>query len=156
MYSVLRDVAYRYAATDSQSIEAVLRLLEISDLTKERLKNTLEGYGVSIGEFTLMLLLFRSLRHGASPSYFADKTKFSRAEVTRLLKRLEQEGFVQREYQKTDKRVVLVRLLTKGQTLIEILLPQYYREIEKLFSNLSSGDRQRLGELVILITRGNA
>jgi DNA-binding MarR family transcriptional regulator len=83
-----------------------------------------------------------------NPSTLAEKVGVKRATMTGLLDGLEKDGLVGRHAHPEDRRKISVRLTAKGRQVLEDMLPDYYRHIAKLMTNLTEKDRLELMSLL--------
>ena len=68
--------------------------------------------------------------------------------ITSAIQRLEKKGLVQRNRGNLDARVVLVRLTSAGQDLIERSSSQHADNLESLFVEFSEEERVQFGSLI--------
>lgn len=68
--------------------------------------------------------------------------------ITSAIKRLEKKGLVQRDRSRLDARVVLVRLTSAGQDLIERSSSQHANNLENLFVEFSEEERVQFSSLI--------
>jgi len=103
----------------------------------------------------LMLLLNKSSNcpHPRTPAELADLSHVTRATMTGLIDTLERDGLVKREPDLTDRRMMSVTLTTKGQALLERILPKHFQRMAKLMQPLSEGERKTLVQLLTKILR---
>jgi DNA-binding MarR family transcriptional regulator len=61
---------------------------------------------------------------------------------------LEKDGLVGRHVHPEDRRKISVRLTARGRQVLEDMLPDYYRHIAKLMTNLTEKERLELMSLL--------
>ena len=74
--------------------------------------------------------------------------------ITTVIDNLERDGFVRRERDAQDRRVVRVHLTTSGEAKLEAVLPQHVAALVDEFSVLSAGEQEILGDLCRKLGRG--
>ncbi|MBM4374291.1 MAG: winged helix-turn-helix transcriptional regulator [Deltaproteobacteria bacterium] len=93
-------------------VETVIYLYtESRRLTKERAR----AYGLTGPQLTVISIL--SQLGDLSLSSLSERIKAQNSTVTGIIDRMEREGLVRRERSDEDRRIVLIRLTDKGQTL---------------------------------------
>jgi len=74
--------------------------------------------------------------------------------MTGLLDGLERDGLIERLAHPEDRRKIGIRLTAKGRQVLEDMLPDYYRHIAKLMTNLTEKERLELMSLLAKVNRG--
>ncbi len=80
-----------------------------------------------------------------------EKTLLTKYNVTRVIRRLEEEGLVRRETCPGDARGVFAVITQKGKNLRKQMWPVYYSVIKRYF--LSNLDEEELGKLIECMNR---
>jgi len=96
------------------------------------------------GKITLpqLLILERLSRQGASK--MTDLAKFMRvttAASTGIVQRLVLLGYVQREYDSSDRRIIRIKLNAKGAEVLKKINQQRRQSVTKIFGQISEDDR---------------
>src|SRR5215208_5706563 len=78
----------------------------------------------------------------------------SGSNMTTVIDNLERDGFVRRERDANDRRVIHVHLTEAGNGKIEAVLPGHVAALVDEFSVLSAGEQETLGELCRKLGRG--
>jgi DNA-binding MarR family transcriptional regulator len=97
-------------------------------------------------EFTMLALINQN--PGGSPAQLAKALAVTAPNVTMWIDRLEQQGWVVRERDETDKRALKLRLTTRGATIVGKATEQVLAGEERAFATLSAGERTILIELL--------
>ena len=96
------------------------------------------------GKVTLPQLLILDFlnRQGASKmTDLANYMKVTTAASTGIVQRLVLLGYVQREFDQKDRRIIKIKLSTKGIELLKKLIQQRRQMITKVFGQISEDDR---------------
>ncbi len=141
---MLRLFARRYPQVDPSACEACLTLLRVASDTLTALEANLARYGMSQGRFTVLMLLNREPEKGLNPSDLAERAGVKRATITGLIDGLERDGLVMRETDRVDRRKTTVRLTGKGRQYLDARLPDYFRRVSSLMSDLTASERELL------------
>ncbi len=96
------------------------------------------------GKITLpqLLILERLSQQGASKmTDLARYMQVTTAASTGIVQRLVLLGYVQREYDSTDRRLVRIKLSSKGAELLKKISQQRTQSVTKIFGQISQDDR---------------
>lgn len=96
------------------------------------------------GKITLPQILILDLlsRQGASKmTDLAREMKVTTAASTGIVQRLVLLGYVQREFDQNDRRIIRIKLSSKGEELLKKLNQQRRELITKIFGQISEHDR---------------
>lgn len=128
---------------------AVLRLYRAQEYLYADLVAVLRPLGLQPGDFDLLATLrgqpppFR-----LSPTVLYHTLFLSSGGLTKVLRRLEHLGFIERETCPTDKRRQFVRLTTYGQELVEQAAQVVLAHQRRFLAPLTSAERERLDQLL--------
>ena len=118
-------------------------------LSIRQLEATLAKHGLSVGEFDVLSALRRSgepfiLR----PSELADRVMVTRAGITSRIDKLEENGYVKRLRDPSDRRSEPIGLTKAGRRLIDGALVNYLDNQTRLFAALSPAQQRQLDSLL--------
>lgn len=153
-YECLLECAKRYPDLDPTSCESLLTLLYVSTDISEAFERFLSSRTISRSRFTVLMLLNRHPDQPANPADLAERAGVARATMTGLIDGLERDQLVLREPDPIDRRMMVVRLTDKGRSLLDSMLPDYFRRVSALMSHLSAEQRKSLVSLLGLIQLG--
>lgn len=163
-YECLLEAAKEFPDLDPSAAEAFLHLLRTGDEAFRTTDRNLADRNFSHGRFGVLMLLWRSTQPapGAAgcagadcsgprtPAELADAAGVTRATMTGLIDTLERDGFVNREPDPEDRRMMSVRLTPKAEEFLREFLPEHFRSIAALMSTLTQAERKTL---VALLTK---
>ena len=141
-----------------QLTETELRAWQAFLHAHHRVTRTLDAelraeHGVSFGDYDVLLRLARGPRQGLRMSQLAQRVMLSPSGLTRLVDRLVSEGFVQRDRDQDDARVMLVRLTHRGRQMLRAAAATHLRGIREHFvGTLSSAKLRTLAAALETIT----
>ena len=147
-FECLEHRARRYPDLDAGAVEATLMLMRVSSDVLEAYAAHLHRNGTSQGRFSILIVLDHHADCALLPSDLACKMGITRATITGLLDGLEKDGFVERRQHPEDRRALTVHLTGAGRSFLEAMLPDHYRRIAALMSELDAGERRQLIELL--------
>lgn len=162
-YECLLEAAKEFPDLDPSAAEAYLHLLRTGDEVFAVADRNLADNNISHGRFGVLMLLWRSTQPRAAklmgaddcacggprtPAELADAASVTRATMTGLIDTLERDGFVKREPDPNDRRMMSVLLTAKGDRFLNDFLPGYFKAIAGLMTPLSETERKTLVRLL--------
>jgi DNA-binding MarR family transcriptional regulator len=161
-YECLLEAAKEFPDLDPSAAEAFLQLLHTGDEVFGVSDRSLAAHNISHGRFGVLMLLWRSVRPRAAkllgcdenvagprtPAELADAAGVTRATMTGLIDTLERDGFVKREPDPNDRRMMSVRLTPAGEKFLIEFLPGHFRAVAALMRPLSESERKTLVALL--------
>ncbi|WP_245717736.1 MarR family winged helix-turn-helix transcriptional regulator [Nocardia jejuensis] len=117
-------------------LTAIGLLYEAHDGLVARLEPTWKANGLSGLDLNALMRLSRSPGRKLRMTDLATQTNLSTSGVTRLVDRLERNGFVRREADPSDRRSAYAVLSAAGATRVARVLPAYLEGVERWFTGL--------------------
>ena len=110
------------------------------------LSKRLEPFNIGSGQYFFLLVL--SKNNGISQEGLSNYLKIDKATTAKAIKKLEEEGYVTRAVDNTDKRAYQVYLTQKGWELLP-LIEKYINDWERLVTvGFAENERQLLERLL--------
>lgn len=152
-YECLLEAAQHHPELDPSATELFLHLLRAGDEAFRVCRENLERYNISQGRFTVLMQLNSSTCcSGAStPAELAEAAGVTRATMTGLIDTLVRDGYVTREPDPKDRRMVTVTLTEEGSHLLRSLLPTHFQGMATLMAPLSEAERKTMMKLLLKI-----
>ncbi|MGM9986084.1 MAG: MarR family winged helix-turn-helix transcriptional regulator [Bacillaceae bacterium] len=101
-----------------------------------------QGHGINITQFKV---LFHLVNEGPQKvSQIANALSLSSAAVTGITDQLLNEGYVRKEREKNDRRVVTITIIEKGKFIVKNVLDGQQKSLQSYFERLSEEDIQQL------------
>ena len=161
-YECLLEGAKEFPDLDPSACEAFLHLVRTSDEVFSLVEKNLTTHGISNGRFGVLMLLWNPAQrridaaHAAgdcptgprTPAELADAAGVTRATMTGLIDTLERDGFVRREPDPMDRRMMSVRLTEKAERFLVGILPAHFQLITQIMAPLSESERKTLVRLL--------
>jgi DNA-binding MarR family transcriptional regulator len=152
-YECLLDMARHFPAMDPSACQAYLHLLRAADEIQAFMTSSLIDHGMRPGRFRVLMMLVdkeQGFMPGAprTPADLAELAGVTRATMTGLVDTLERDGWVRREPDVEDRRMMLVRLMPKGHEALMAMLPAHFRRIGAMMGVLSEAERKSLVHLL--------
>lgn len=96
-----------------------------------------------------MGLLFHISKNNRRPmSYYSEKMMIPKSNLTVISDKLIKEGFVERDFDANDRRVIILALTQKGEEYINENIKKIKWEIMERLESFSDEDIKRLNELI--------
>ena len=118
--SLKEDLRQRKAFTSLQQ-EAYLNVIRTSSRLTDVLEDLLRPYGISATQYNVLRILRGSGGEGLCRNEVRDRMLTRMPDMTRLLDRMEEAGWVTRAREREDRRMVLTRITAAGQELLQQL-----------------------------------
>lgn len=97
------------------------------------------------GKITLpqfLILDFLNRQGESQMTHLANFMHVTTAAMTGIVERLVRDGYLVRVYETKDRRIIKVKLTSKGNELVKRINQQRQRMIIKIFGNISEDDRK--------------
>ena len=127
-----------------EEIEKLLR--KVSSCIKEKGREVLKYSDITPPQFDLMVKLY--FKGEMDQTVLSKELYLAKSTVSGILERLEKRSFVRRVKVKEDRRRSRVSLTPKGVSIIERVIDERVKYIEKITSNL---DREKLDEFIYIL-----
>ena len=138
----------RMTGTAGPSQEAVLNLLVASGHLRDRIDQLCEQHGVSGAQYNVLRILRGAKAEGYARCEIAQRLIERAPDVTRLIDRLEQRGFVERDKSSEDRRRSVTRITGQGLRLLETMEPLLQEANGWIEERLSLKERKELSRML--------
>ena len=108
---------------------------------KDELRKKIEEHGITWPQFHA---LFHIGEEGVPANELARELQCNASNMTGLIDRMSESGWVYREHSQEDRRVWLIKLTEAGKKLLAEVQPQHRRNIEERMSRLSEAELKTL------------
>jgi MarR family 2-MHQ and catechol resistance regulon transcriptional repressor len=125
-----------------RALSAYINLIRASDSIASKASAQIESSGITLGQFAVLEAL-----HHLGPMCqhaLAEKLLRSGGNVTLVIDNLEKRGWVRRERQKDDRRMVQIHLTPKGARLIAKVFPEHAATISRIMNALTPSEQEEL------------
>lgn len=135
-----------------RALSAYINLVRASDSVISKTTAHLESEGVTGGQFAVLEAL---LHLGPMCQHsIAKKLLRSGGNITLVVDNLEKQGWVKRERQEKDRRMVEIHLTPKGRRLITRIFPEHARIVARVMSELTPAEQDDLRRIAGKLGRG--
>jgi|SRR5579884_701174 len=147
--SVLQEEIGKKNPFDSLEQETVLNLFRTMDYLQQDSFRLFQEHGLSGPQYNVLRILRGHGGEGRSCCEIAADMITRTPDITRLVDRLEQAGWVQRRRDPDDRRIVRVRITTAGLELLS-RLDQPVRDLHKRqLGHLNRAELRELNRLLV-------
>lgn len=132
----------------SPAQEAVLNVVATASWVTSEIQDTLTPHGITHAQFNVLRILRGRHPDPYTCSQIAERLLDRTPDVTRLLVRLERNGWVDRQRDENDRRVVRVSITETGLNLLQMLDAPIEATLDRITEHLSSDELERLSGLL--------
>jgi DNA-binding MarR family transcriptional regulator len=150
-HEILQNESFR-----SSGQEAMLGLLRTADMVRRRIQEIVEPAGITLQQYNVLRILRGAGEKGLPTLAIARRMLEQTPGITRLIDRLEAKGWVRRERQRDDRRLVLCRIDASGLALLASLDAPVQEADTGLLEMLAEQERRQLILLLDRIREGLA
>ncbi|VFR32593.1 Transcriptional regulator, MarR family [plant metagenome] len=130
--------------------EVYLNLVRTAEEVRMPLVELMASHGLSGKQYNALRAIRRGGPEGETPSGIGAQMAEPRADVTRLLDRLERDELIVRRADPDDRRVVRVLLSKRGKALLAGIDKPLVQLHRSQFAHMSPKDLQELSRLLVL------
>jgi DNA-binding MarR family transcriptional regulator len=141
-----------YPQLDVSSLPPLVRLARLGDLIDSIQNDVLEPFELTSNDYGVLAALQRAGRpYALSPSQLGGQLRRSSGGVTKILKRLEESGLIERKSDFEDGRKVRVVLTLRGLSLHERVFRAFAAASHRLLAELSSEQKTEIDRALKLL-----
>lgn len=122
-------------------------IVTISRMLSSRADRTMERVGLYRGQAILLMIL--SEQDGLTHSEMAEKLEISPAAATKVIKRLEELNYLQRQADPADERVSRLSLREEGWAVIHHIKSTFAENEQVLLGDFSAEEQEMLKTLLL-------
>ena len=135
-----------------RALNAYINLVRASDSVLSKIAVHLESEGVTMGQFAVLEAL---LHLGPMCQHaLAEKLLRSGGNMTLVVDNLQKQGWVKRQRQEKDRRMVEIHLTPKGRRLIKRIFPEHAKVIARVMGELTPAEQEDLRRIARKLGRG--
>lgn len=143
---------FRGSEESVRALNAYINLVRATDSLLAAASAHIEAEGLTLGQFGILESLFHL--GPMCQKTLAEKLLRSPGNVTTIVDNLERKGWVRRERQKDDRRMITIHLTPEGRSLIARIFPPHVKTIVKEIGSLETEEQEMLRHLCRKLGRG--
>ena len=143
----------RFGTRETPEREVYLLLQHVAGIQNQQFAVLLRAFGITPEQYHVLRVLGDAGSEGLACSAVADRSVSGDPDVTRLLDRLEKQGWVTRTREATDRRVVTARITDEGRRLLRRLTRPVAALHAGQFEALGKGSTAELRDLLAALTQ---
>lgn len=128
--------------------EVYLNIARTAEYLNTALAAVLKPSDLTLTQYNALRIVRRAGSEGLSCSEISERMITKESDVTRLLDRLENRGFISRERPETNRRTVIARIADEGLRVLEELDEPVDETIRHLIGHLGEQNFRTLSELL--------
>jgi len=129
-------------AIDQQVVEIEELLRSVSTILRKRSRDILTSFEITTPQFDALLVLRDNGE--LTMGELCAKMFLACSTATDLIDRMERNGLIERVRDTTDRRVIRLRVLAKGNRVIDEVLDARRSYLESIFADLSYEEKERI------------
>jgi DNA-binding MarR family transcriptional regulator len=137
---------------DLQARDVYLNVVRAHEKLSAEFTALFKPHGLTQAQYNVLRILIGGPGEGVSCHYVGERLLNRLPDVTRLLDRMEKAGLVQRNRSREDRRVVVVKVTSKGRKLCERLarpvMDLHHRQVAHLPRKAVRALNEHLAELL--------
>ncbi|WP_449354576.1 MarR family winged helix-turn-helix transcriptional regulator [Virgibacillus natechei] len=132
--------------SENLSLKSFVVLMKSSKSIQEHIKKDISKYGMKTSDFTVLEALYHKGRQ--TIKQISDAVLINTGSITYVIDKLETKDLLERSNCKEDRRVVYIQITEQGKTVMDQIFPQHQKVIEEVFSDLTTGEKETLIDLL--------
>lgn len=128
---------------------AVYALARVYSHIEKEISHQLRPFNLTPAKFNAMMVIKHIGKEGGlSQIDIGRRLIVTASNMTRLLDKLDKEGYIERLTRKGDRRVHLIKISEKGSDILDEVWPGYYRKITAIANLLGKDDLKQVSSLL--------
>jgi DNA-binding MarR family transcriptional regulator len=140
----------------SKKQEATIALLRTASVVGRSLSRVVEPWNLSLAQYNALRIIRGAGSGGIATLAVRERMIEEGTTITRILDKLEQSGYIQRERALPDRRQVMCEVTTDGRRLLDKIDPLVDAADEEAMASLSARDVAQLIDLLDTVRAANA
>jgi len=129
---------------------AIYSLARAYALIEREISEYLRPFNLTPAKFNAMMVIkHQGKEKGLSQIAVGRQLIVTASNMTRLLDKLDKEGFIERLPQGADRRINLIRISKKGSKLLDQVWPGYSKKVNELAEILGANNTKKISRLLL-------
>ena len=135
------------AVVGNTLVEAALNLFVAADYLRTQFDVICTRHGISHTQYNVLRILKSAYPNGHPRCEIMERMVERAPDTTRLLDRLEQQGYVERVRSENDRRLSIARITSQGLVVLDEITPCFESIWQELSSKISRAESMMLSEI---------
>ena len=119
-------------------------------LIEKEISGYLRPYNLTPAKFNAMMVIKHAgKKSGLSQIEIGRRLIVTASNMTRLIDRLQREGFIERFDEKGDRRINRIKISKKGSDVLDKVWPGYYAKLMEICSFLDREELRQLSQAIV-------
>lgn len=142
---ILREEVEQLTPLQNPAYEVAMNIRLTGNLLAKEGDRVLRPLGLTDSQFNVLLLLaYHSPTGEMNQTVLGNMLLVNRSNVTGLIDRMEQAGWVKRSSHNVDRRINLIRITRKGQNLLTRAEKVYFDHLSAILEKLMNKDQRQI------------
>lgn len=129
---------------------AIYGLACVYSLIEKEISDYLRPYNLTPAKFNAMMVIKHVGRNtGLSQIEIGRRLIVTASNMTRLIDKLQKEGFIERLNEKGDRRINRIKISKKGSDVLDKVWPGYYAKLMEVTSLLGKEELRQLSQAIV-------
>ena len=129
-----------------KDLKTITILYRATSALTEIIKQDVKQHNLNVTEFGALEALYH--KGTLSVQQIIDKVLIANSSMSYVLSRLSEKGFVNKTYNKKDRRSYLVNITPKGRKLMDEIYPKHIKTLRDTLDILTETEEQTLQDLL--------
>lgn len=148
-WNKVKEAGRQYSSFHWPSVELVLSFISTYSVLSDILTKNMAEFGLSRAAFNVLMILSRKENKKCKHCEIGRLMFVSRANITGLVDGLVDQGLAERRRDPEDRRIWLVAITPKGETLLKKLLPVHYEQVTKICESIPDEKKQEISRALL-------
>jgi DNA-binding MarR family transcriptional regulator len=134
---------------DRVNEEVVYSIARAYASIENKIARILAPYGIGTAKFNILLMVKHVGKgKGLPQNHVSNLLLVTTSNITRMIDKLEEDGYVERSAQSNDRRVNLINITRKGSNLLDTMWPKYIETVDSIIGlRLSNIEKRTIVKL---------
>ncbi|WP_425446213.1 MarR family winged helix-turn-helix transcriptional regulator [Dethiothermospora halolimnae] len=134
--------------------KTIIELKKTADILEEVHKTFFDKFHMSATKFNLLVILYSDSKKELTLSEIGEEMLVTKSNITGLIDRLENQGYVRRERSSKDRRKVIAMITKKGMEATKNIINEYKDWSAETMTMLNDYEKENLIALLGKMQRG--
>lgn len=136
---------------------SLYKIFGANNLINKKLDKLFKKYSITASQFNIMMVIKHQCpKEGTNQVEIAKRLVVCASNITKLIEKLYQQEYINRELSKVSRRNNVITITQKGSDLLDEIWPEYVKVVEEITSPLSESERKTLTTLLTKWQQGLA